>query len=289
MACAVSITTSDILRAAGGLIGLGAVVYAWAIEPFNIQVTEREIEIPGLPDSLDGLTICHLSDLHIGGFRRLEKALVRKLSGKEVDLCLISGDLLSSAQGIEHVGRVLSNIKARYGIYAVYGNSEHEPWTPGVPIADELGAQGIHMLINRGERLGINGSEVLVAGVDDPFLGFDDPAAALSGGGSALLRILIAHSPDVVRDLGDELPDLILAGHTHGGQIRLPFIGALWLHSRHPRLGVSDGYYGPEALSRIAGRDLGQTQMYVCRGLGGSGIRARFLCRPEIVFLTIRK
>ncbi len=281
------LTTTDILRAGAGLLGIGTIVYAWAIEPYHIQVTERTIGMPELPDSLDGLTICHLSDLHVGDFRRIEKALVRKLSGREVDLCVITGDLVSCPQGMKHVGRILSHLKSHHGFYAVFGNSEHESWTPGVPIAEELEAEGIRVLINQGRRVTINGSEVLIGGVDDPYLGRAEPDRALAG--SAPLTILLAHSPDIVRDLGDEMPDLILSGHTHGGQICLPFLGALWLHCRHPKLGIRNGYYGPDELSRIARRGLGRTQMYVSRGLGGSGIRARFLCRPEVAFLTLRK
>jgi hypothetical protein len=282
-----ALTTADIVRTGAGLVGIGTIFYAWGIEPYRIQVTERTIGIPGLPDPLDGFTICHLSDLHVGSFRRVEKALARKLSGREVDLCLITGDLVSRPEGMKHVGRILSHLESGHGFYAVFGNSEHEPWTPGVPIAEELEAQGIRVLINQGERLTINGSEILIGGVDDPYLARAEPDRALAG--PASLRILLAHSPDIVMDLGNEIPDLILSGHTHGGQICLPLVGALWLHCRHPKLGIRDGYYGPEELSRIAGRDLGGTQMYVGRGLGGSGIRARFLCRPEVVFLTLRK
>lgn len=281
------ITTTDILRAGAGLLGLGTIVYAWAIEPYSIQVTERSIGIPDLPDSLDGLTICHLSDLHVGDFRRIERALVRRLSGREVDLCVVTGDLVSRPQGMKHVGRILSHLKSRHGFYAVFGNSEHESWTEGVPIAEGLEAEGIRVLINESESLTINGSAVLIGGVDDPYLGRSEPDKALAR--SAPLRILLAHSPDIVRDLQRETPDLVLSGHTHGGQICLPIIGALWLHCRHPGLGVRNGYYGPDQLCRIAGRDLGATQMYVSRGLGGSGIRARFLCRPEVAFLVLRK
>lgn len=277
----------SILHTAAGLMGLGAITYAWGIEPYRIELTEREIEIPDLPESLDGLTICHLSDLHVGGYRRLERALARMLQGREVDLCAITGDLVSGRHAIEHVGRILTHLGTRLGTYAVCGNSEHDPWMFGVPMAQEFEAQGIRLLVNRGERLIVNGSEILIGGVDDPYLGLAEPDRALAGG-SASLGILLAHSPDIVRDLGDEIPDLVLCGHTHGGQICLPLIGALWLHCRHPRLGVRGGYYGPERLSAIGGRDLGHLQMYVCRGLGGSGIRARFLCRPEVSFLTLR-
>ena len=283
------VTTYDMLTTAAGLAALGTIIYAWAIEPYRIQLTKRDIEIPGLPESLDGLTICHLSDLHIGDFRRVERALARTLSNLEADFCAISGDLLYSAHGFSALGRVISHMKTVHGVYAVFGNAEHDRWTAGVPIAEELQKLGIRVLINRGERIRVNGSDVLVAGVDDPYLGFDDPESVLSHAPSASLSILLAHSPDVIRDLDEHLPDLILAGHTHGGQIRAPFLGALWHHSRHPGLGLSDGYYGQEELSAAAGRDMGDTSMYISRGIGGSGIRARFLCRPEVAMLRLRR
>ncbi len=282
------VSTTDALRAAAGLIVLGLAAYAWLIEPSNIQVTEREIEIPRLPDSLDGLTICHLSDLHLRGFRHLERRLVDKLQGREVDLCLITGDFISGARGIKHVGRVLSGLKARYGTYGVYGNAEHRFLRSDLPIAEILAAQGVRMLINQHDLLTINGCEVLIAGVDDPFTARDDPDGALAGTGTAVLRILLAHSPDVVKDLREEIPDLILSGHTHGGQVRLPLAGAIWLHCRHSGLNICHGYYGPEQLSRAAGRDLSPARMYLPRGIGGR-VRARFLCRPEVAFLTLRK
>ncbi len=285
----IPLTTADALRAAAGLAALGVIAYAWGIEPYRIRVTERRIGIPGLPDALDGLTICHLSDLHIGEYRRLERALERVLSGREVDLCAITGDILCGPGGIEHAGRVLSRLATRFGAYAVYGNAEHDAWTAGVPIAEGLEAQGMRVLVNRGERLAIRGCEVLIAGVDDPYLGHDDAEEAMAGSETASLTILLAHSPDIIRGLGSRTPHLILAGHTHGGQIRLPFIGAPWLHCRHRGLSISDGYYGPDELTRGAGRDLSDTRMYVCRGLGGSGIRARFLCPPEVAILTLRK
>lgn len=284
-----AITFSDGLRTAAGLIGLGVISYAWGIEPYRIEVVRPTIEIPDLPEQLDGLTICHLSDLHIGAFRRLEKALSFRLSEIEVDLCLISGDLLHSASGFEPLSKALSGLKTRHGIYAVPGNAEHDPWAAGLPVVERLEEQGIRMLVNRAERLSIREVEIAVAGVDDPYLGFDDPEKALAGTGSAGLRILLAHSPDIVKDLGAELPDLALCGHTHGGQIRLPFAGAVWLHSRHSGLAISDGLYGPDTLSDIAGRDLTNLHMYVSRGLGGSGIRARFMCRPEVTVITLRK
>lgn len=282
-----AITSSDGLRAAG-LVALGVITYAWGIEPYRIQVVRPTVEIPNLPEPLDGLTICHLSDLHVGAFRRLEKALYRKLRGLEVDLCLISGDLLHAASGFDPLARTLSGLRTRHGIYAVPGNAEHDPWAAGLPVAERLEERGIRALVNRAETITVRGVEIAIAGVDDPYLGLDDPEKALADTASAGLRVLLAHSPDIVKDLGAEVPDLILCGHTHGGQIRLPFTGALWLHSRHSGLAISDGLYGPDTLSAVAGRDLADLRLYVSRGLGGSGIRARFMCRPEVTVITLR-
>jgi hypothetical protein len=124
--------------------------------------------------------------------------------------------------------------------------------------------------------------------VDDAFSGCDDLESAMSGIPEGLPTILLTHSPDILMRLAGRAPDLILAGHTHGGQIRFPFIGALWLHSRY-RLRISQGYFGADMLSRLSGGNVGAVQMYVSRGLGGSGIRSRLLCPPEIALITLHR
>ncbi len=209
------------------------------------------------------------------------------LSTVEVDLCLISGDLLSSPRGVLPLARVLGNLASKHGAFAVLGNAEHDPWMPGVSIARDFGGHGIRVLINQCTYLSVARTGLSIVGVDDPCLGFDKPQEAFSGCRPGSLRILLAHSPDVLANLGADVPDLILAGHTHGGQIRIPLLGALWTQCRYGSK-VSAGHYGPNRLSRIARKRLNRTQMYVSRGLGRSGIRARFLCCPEVALLRLK-
>lgn len=280
-------TWIDLVWTVLGALALGLIVYAWAVEPYRIRISTLDIGIPHLSDSLDGFTICHLSDLHIGRFGRLERKLARMLSTVDADLCLITGDLLSAPGGVEPLAQVLAGLRPKHGIFAVLGNSEHDPWMPGASVADDLAKHGIRVLINECTYLSLDGTGLSIAGVDDPFLGLDDPGRALAGCRSGSVRILLAHSPDVLANLGAHAPDVILAGHTHGGQICIPFLGALWTHCRYD-LKISAGYYGPHRLSRIAGGHLAHTQMYISSGLGGSGVRARFLCRPEVAILRLK-
>ncbi|MCL6519845.1 MAG: metallophosphoesterase [Armatimonadetes bacterium] len=276
----------DVFRVAVGFLALGIITYAWAVEPVLIKITRREIEIPALPSALAGVKICHLSDLHVAGYGRIERALRKVLMQIEADICVITGDIVATRGGIPVLAKVLEGFSPKHGIFGVLGNGEHDPTMPGVETAKDLRKLGIQVLVNESASISINGSEVQIVGVDDPFLGLDDVKEAFAGLGKGSLRILLAHSPDVLKSLGEHSVDIIFAGHTHGGQIRVPFFGVVWTHCRY-NLRIASGYFGPEAISLKVGRNL-QTRIYVSRGISGSGIRARFLCRPEVAILTLK-
>ena len=276
----------NILQIVGVLVFLVLGIYALAIEPHRIQVSRIDIRIPNLPEPFRGLKICHLSDMHTTRFGRLEKAAEEILARNEADLCVITGDLLGSRAGVGALCRLLSSMKAPLGVFAVPGNGDYKAGMSPKELAAELKRSGAHLLLNERIAIPLDGQSLHVIGVDDPFFGFDDLSAAMSGLGDGGFKLLLAHSPDILMKLDGRAPDLILAGHTHGGQIRLPLIGPLWLHSRY-KLRISDGYFEPEQLSRLTGRDIHGVRMYVSRGLGCSGIRARFACPPEIVLITL--
>jgi len=277
----------DVLRMTAGLLALAIIFYAWAVERLRVAVTRRELMIPGLPPSLEGLTICHLSDLHTAGFGRVERALRKALLGIEADIWMITGDIVATMDGLPALARVLDGFKPKHGMFGVLGNGEHDPAMPGAATAGYLRELGISVLVNEAVTVSTRGAWVQVIGVDDPYLGLDDPDRAFGGLGQADLRILLAHSPDVIMNLHEHKVDLILAGHTHGGQIRLPLLGVVWSHCRY-NLGLESGYFDPEAISKRVGWDV-RTRMYVSRGISVSGVRARFLCRPEIALLTLRR
>ncbi len=276
----------DIFRITFGFLALGVIAYAWAVEPILIKVNRREIEIPNLPSTLAGLKICHLSDLHVAGLGRIERALQRVLRHIEADICVITGDIVATMEGIPALGSLLEGFSPKYGIFGVLGNGEHDATMPGVETAEYLRRLGIQVLVNQSAVVSINGSKVQIIGVDDPFLGLDDIEKAFANLEENGLRILLAHSPDVIMNLKEGNVDLILAGHTHGGQIRLPILGVLWTHCRY-NLHITSGYLEPDVISSKVGRNI-DARMYVSRGVSGSGIRARFMCRPEVAIHTLK-
>lgn len=268
------------------LIGVGFTLYIYLVEPYMIRVTRIEIPFPDLPPSLDGLTICHLSDIHATRITKLEALIGRALADIDADLCVVTGDIISGRDGLTALPLIFSEFKPRLGTYAVTGNGEYKTGIPIQDIADALGRVGVRLL--RNESTSVCDGTLQIIGVEDPHRRRDDLAKAEEGATRDGFRLLLAHSPDILVKVHQDSADLILAGHTHGGQVRLPFVGALWLHT-HERLGIAMGYFDPKALSTILKRDLPRTHLYVSRGLGGSGIRARFMCPPEIAILTLRR
>ena len=131
-------------------------------------------------------------------------------------------------------------------------------------------------------------AQIALAGVDDPVNDKDRLDEALAGIPADLFTLLLMHSPDGIAEAVVRGVDVVLSGHTHGGQIRLPFYGALYTHSLLGRR-MSDGYYSRGRLRRAIGIRPGRTQLYVTRGLGVSGLALRFLTRPELTVITLRR
>lgn len=268
-------------------LAVALVIYVFLVEPYAVRLKKIELAIPDLPDHLRGFIICHLSDTHSAGYGRLERRIHRLLTGLEADLCVMTGDLISSPEGLDTIQRVLSGFEPKHGVYAVVGNGDYKTGLAVEEIERGLRQSKVGLLLNEHLTLRLNGGLIHVIGVDDPFRGRDKVAEAMSGMSEEGFRLMLAHAPDVLVKTKDKRIDLILAGHTHGGQVRLPFIGPIWLHSRCG-LPISDGYYDGAALIREIGEIAGDTRIFVSRGLGWSGISARFLCRPEVVLITLR-
>ncbi|HEY3298381.1 MAG TPA: metallophosphoesterase [Armatimonadota bacterium] len=263
-------------------------VYAFRVEPYDLRLREIDIPISNLPEPLDGFTIFHVSDIHTSSIGKLEQRLMDILSSVHADLGVITGDLVRKRKKPEAVKEVLSHFKARLGVYAVTGNSDYRLKVPLHNLVSAMDEIGIRFLMNSNVTCDVNGVKLQIIGVEDPFKARDDMNAAMAGLSDDGFRLLLAHSPDILLKLEGRRVDLILAGHTHGGQIRFPGIGALWLHCRH-HLGISDGLYTPDELCRKLRRtDIGSS-LYVSRGLGSSNIRARFLCPPEVTKITLRR
>jgi predicted MPP superfamily phosphohydrolase len=246
-----------------GALGLG---YASLIEPYWIEVTRHGVQLTGLQQELK---IAHLTDLHIREWGRREQRLLQLLEEERPDLIVITGD--TTSPGVTDAVRLelLSRLRAPLGVFAVRGNWEH--WSP---MEDEEGLYrkaGIQPLLNTRQKVA---ESLWLVGLDDALAGAPDPTSAFVDVPPAAPCIALIHSPASFDELAGRCP-LVLAGHTHGGQVRLPGLGALWLP---PGSGAYEaGWYERQG-----------TKLYVSRGLGNSIMDLRFMCRPELAIITLR-
>ncbi len=256
---------------------LGAALFAWAhfVEPAMIRVEQVEITAEDLPASADGLKIALFSDAHLGFGLDVEKLAdaVALINEEQPDLIAFTGDLYDdyskSAPDDAEVIQVLAGLSAPLGKYAVLGNHDYGPLAHRR--TDEiLSAGGFKVLYNQSVQLPEYGLSVF--GMDDCMFGAGDASAYQPQ--MDYYNLVLCHEPDVFAQMQDV--DLMLSGHTHGGQVRLPFIGAAAL----PGLGKTyvSGLY-----------EEGNGRIYVNRGLGTTILQLRLMCTPEITILTLKK
>ncbi len=270
------------------LIVSGA-VRAFLIEPNRVEVVHQEIEIPGLDPGLDGVRIVHLSDLHMRRYDDKERQVVAAVRGARPDLLCLTGDYVEETGALALLAPFLMEIARGRPAFAVLGNHDHLPEVDLGTLVSTLERSGVRVLINDRTVVSLRGVRIDVVGVDDPHTERDDLDAALDRtdlvgpaprtalGNEQRFRLLLAHSPDIVSNDRAKTADLILCGHTHGGQVRAPFIGALRTNTRIGRRAAG-------GLAHVDG-----ARLYVTRGVGESGMRARFGCRPEVSVLTLRR
>lgn len=236
----------------------------------RIELTEHRISLPGLPESFRGLRIVQLTDIHHGiYFPEAALNLVVEMTNKlNPDIVALTGDFVTRSRNyIEPVAEILSGLQATEGIYAVLGN--HDFRVGADQIASALDHNGIEVLRNRHVTLRRRGQKLCLAGIDD-FLYRADLPSALRGISDHTPTVLLSHNPAIIEDASRMGISLVLSGHTHGGQVRLPLVGCVY--------GRSD-----EKMRFKKGRDsLRGTQIYVSRGLGTVVLPIRYGCPPEI-------
>jgi hypothetical protein len=277
---------------AGATLGGGALVagYASLVEPRLPRVRRLVRSFAGLPRSLDGLRLVQLSDLHLGPYNSaayLARCL-RRANALEPDLVLLTGDYVHGSPAyIAPVARLLGSLRARHGVLAVLGNHDH--WEDPEGCRRELRAQGIRLVDNTrlflsaARRLG-EGSPgdggLCLAGVGDYWEDRCDLDAALGGVAATLPRILLCHNPDFAESesarSGRHRVDLMLSGHTHGGQVRLPGVRSIIVPSSYGSRYARGLCRGPAF------------PVYVSTGLGVTIFPVRLLCPPEITLLELR-
>lgn len=262
----------------GALVAVaGAVVYARWIEPRWLQLRHRRIHVRGLPQALEGLRMGLLTDLHAGeeSHYRLIRRAVGMLNRERPDIVALTGDFAADdAQGFDEVLDALDGLRAPLGVYAVPGNHDY---VVGIDLWREAMERHpfIQDLTNQYRLLKHGAVRLCVAGVDDYYEG--SPRLRLPPPDQRDFTLLLAHSPDEaerVRRAYDAV-NLIVSGHTHGGQVRLPFLPAPINSAER-----SDLY--EEGLRRRP-----WTQVYTSRGLGTVHLPLRFFARPEVAVLEL--
>ena len=247
-------------------LALAAALDGFFIEPYWIQVIHYDIEGPVAAP----LKIADLSDLHTHGLGRRERRLLDELAAEKPDMIVITGDSIGVSDGnYAQARQVYERLHAPLGVWFVRGN-----WEDNAPLHDE-GAYyqraGIRLLVNQNAE---PRPDIAVIGLDDPYTGTANLKAALEGVPSSAYKIALFHSPAYFDKVAGRV-NLVLSGHTHGGQVRLPFLTPLWLPLGSGRF--LEGWYEERG-----------SKMYVNRGLGTSILPVRFFCRPEITFITVR-
>lgn len=220
-----------------------------------------------------------LTDLHLGRASRLYRQLLDFLGSVRPDLWLVTGDLLESASAMPLVRQVLTHLKARIGVYGVLGNNDHRATNSSRPAKELFTEFGMTVLTNEAVPIERDGSRIWLVGVDDPSWWLDDLEAAFANVPRGEVSLLLAHSPDCAWEAPRYGADLMLCGHTHGGQLCLPFLGALQAGTKRRRLG-----------RRFASGviDVDGMPLFVCRGLGTSWLPVRLFCPREIAEIELR-
>ncbi|HEY9282421.1 MAG TPA: metallophosphoesterase [Pyrinomonadaceae bacterium] len=260
---------------AAGLVQVARRAFA---EPYLLSVERHEVALKRLPRALDRLRVVQLSDIHNGPFTgpgQIERA-VEEANRLDPDIVALTGDYVShEREYAAPCAEILGRLRARCGVFAVLGNHDH--WVDAPLITDLFSAEGIRVLVNEGMRFEHPerpGASFWLAGVDDTMVGQEDLPLALAGSRSDELKLLLAHNPLVLRRAAREGVDLVLAGHTHGGQVT-------W------RSETSRSGRPRRRLLRGLGRQ-GDTQIYVSRGLGTVVLPVRYGCPPEVTLLELR-
>lgn len=249
------------------LVGVGCALYAHFIEPFRFEVTHHTVEAAGLPPGFR-LRILHLTDLHLEGEGRASRWIAETVRKEKPDVIAMTGDYVNKPwAGGQALKKLLAQFDAPH-IFAVTGN--YKPTDPSKLRKDVATLHGAPYVIEvGGEEISFVG-----CGITDP----ENFERAMADVGDASYTVVLYHKPDMLELAARHGADLYLCGHTHGGQVRLPFYGAVVTFSSLGKKYEAGRY------------QVGEMTAYVGRGIGNEGGRTprlRFLCRPEIAVFDV--
>jgi hypothetical protein len=241
-------------------------------EIFQVEYVERTLHPVRLPAAWDGLTILHLSDLHFCGTpdRRFFQAVMDLCRDWQPDLVAVTGDVVDSTFHHRWIVPVLGRLRWRVAAFAILGNHDwfHDPNL----VRRRLRRLRMDVLGNSWRLIEVRGEPLVVIGHEGPWF---QPGPDLKGCPEGVFRLCLSHTPDNIRWARQNQVDLMLSGHNHGGQIRFPLIGSLFVPSRYGRRYDCGTFDEPPTL------------LHVSRGLGEEH-PIRYNCRPEVTLLVLR-
>jgi len=272
------------LTAGTAVAALGA--DAALLEPNRPRIVRRDLSLRRWPERLDGFMIVVLSDFHYDPHFSVHPlhASTGMVNDLRPDLIVLTGDFVTApmasandekaASAAEPCARLLRQMHSKYGLWAVMGN--HDDATDPERVTKALQAEGIQCLANQSAPIEQDGARFWLAGVNDVFSGTADLNETLHAVPSGEATVLLAHEPDYADVVARHPVDLQLSGHSHGGQVRLPWLGPLYLPDLAKKYVLG--------LYRV-----GDLTLYTNAGLGTVGLPVRWNCPPEITLLTLRR
>jgi len=258
----------------------GAVFWGFLIEPGRLVIREQTIQIGNWPQALDGLRIAVLSDIHVDNWFITEKKLrtiVERTNQRQPELIVILGDYIAGDGRTkarvepEVFAPVLKDLRAPLGVYSVLGN--HDWWYSGAKVRKALEQNGIKVLEDQSAKVDARGTSFWLVGLADLWTRPQRIADTVATVPEGQPLIALTHNPDIFPNLPQRVP-LLLAGHTHGGQVRFPIIGPV----------VESSKYGWVHGHLFANNH----HLFITTGIGTSIIPVRFGLPPEIVILTLK-
>jgi predicted MPP superfamily phosphohydrolase len=259
------------------LSGLVVCGYGVLIRRRWFRVREREVRVAGLDPAFDGFRVAQLSDLHVGSLTPKSWAYrwARAANARSPDLAVVTGDLVTSGSDFHpDVAEAIGALRATQGVVVSMGN--HDYFGDGEPLVSELRARGVRVLRNEGFTIERGGARLWVGAIDDTWTRRDDLARAMSDRPQGVAALLLAHDPARFDAAADAGADLVLSGHTHGGQIAVPF-----LYRRLSLAGIAHRY-------NVGFYRRGRSVLYVHPGLGTTGPPMRLGVAPEVTILVLR-
>jgi predicted MPP superfamily phosphohydrolase len=222
--------------------------------------------------ALSGRRAVHLTDLHLDRYHPRHDRIVMTVRELAPDWIFITGDLLNVPQGLPHLFRFLARLRETAPLYITLGNHDHYSRVPLAHFAELADRHKITLLVNQTALVDTGAGELAVVGVDDPSLHRAD-LRCVPPRADGRFTLLLAHAPNILDQMeSHHAVDLILCGHSHGGQWRIPFVPTVWLP--------------PGCAGRVAGHHAARGhRLYVNRGLGWSFLPLRLNCRPEIAVI----